>query len=180
MTRIACFDMEVWRMKIRRVFWYTRFRNAAYSAIVVSAVWTVTIVLPFAPFSYLPPIIVGGGPGAWLIVAYLLYMAVGAGGFSALSALIFALETHERRILNERIMIFGLVLLFFGVTVGCILLGVAGAVGGSALTIQHMTVETVQHTLDLYVAPITLAAVMALVGAGLSLFGMVTAKATST
>jgi hypothetical protein len=132
------------------------------------------------PFSYLPPIIVGGGPGTWLLIAYALYLAVGVGGLAALSALIFAIETYERRILNERIMMAGLALLFFGVTVGCALLGIAGAVGGYALTIQHTTVETVQNTLEVYVDPITVASLFAVVGAGVSVFGMVTAKATAT
>jgi hypothetical protein len=160
-------------------FWYKRFRNAAYITIVGSAVWTIAIVLPLMPFSYLPPIIVGGGPGTWFLLGYVLYLTVGVGGLAALSALIFAIETYEGRILNEGIMMAGLTLLFSGVTVGCVLLGVAGVVGGYALTIQHTTVETVQNTLELYVDPITLASLVAVAGAGVSVFGMVTAKATA-
>lgn len=168
------------KLTVERKFWYKRFRNAAYATIVGSAAWTIAILLPLMPFSYLPPIIVGGGPGIWLLIGYVLYLAVGVGGLAALSALIFAIETYEGRILNERVMMAGLALLCFGVTVGCVLLGIAGAVGGYALTIQHTTVETVQNTLELYVEPITVVSLVAVAGAGVSVFGMVTAKATAT
>lgn len=166
-------------MAVERKFWYKRFRNVAYVTIVGSAVWTIALMLPLMPFSYLPPIIVGGGPGTWLLLAYVLYLAVGVGGLAALSVLIFVIETYERRILNERIMMAGLASLFFGVTVGCILLGIAGAVGGYALTIQHTTVDTVRYTLELYVNPITVASLVAVAGAGILVFGMATAKATA-
>ena len=161
-------------MKDERKFSYKRFRTAAYITIVGSAVWTIAIILPFAPFSYLPPLMIGGGPGTWFLLAYILYVAVGIGGIGALSAFLFAIETYERRILNDSIMLPGLVLLYLGMTLGCVLLGIAGAVGGYALTVQHSTVNATQTLLSPFVNPITLASLGAVAGAGLSVYGMVT------
>ena len=141
--------------------------------------WTVSAVLPLAPFSYLPPIIVGGGPGNWFLLGYILYLSVGVGGFAAFSAFLFEIETYEGRTLHDGVMLLGLVMLFGGVTVGCVLLGVAGAVGGYALTIRHTS--SAQSLLSFYVNPITAASMIAVAGAGVSLYGITTAaKATKT
>lgn len=45
-----------------KAFWYRWFRGAAYVSAIGSLVWTMMVILPFAPFSYLPPIIAGEGP----------------------------------------------------------------------------------------------------------------------
>jgi hypothetical protein len=163
----------------KKTFWYKRFRTAAYVTVLGSMVWTVLIVLPVVPLSYLPPIMIGGGPGIWFLLGYVLYVTVGVGGFGALSTFLLIIETHESRTLNGRIMLPGLILLYGGVTSGCILLGMAGAVGGLALTIQHTTVSDAQSLLSPYVNPITVASLVAVAGAGVSMYGMVTAtKAT--
>lgn len=161
-------------------FWYRRFRNAAYVTVLGWIAWTLVIVLPVAPFSYLPPIMIGGGPGTWFLLGYILYVAVGVGGFAGLSAFLFAIETYERRRLNETVMLIGFVLLCLGLNVGCLLLGVAGAMGGYALTIEHNTVSAAQSILSVYVDPITAAALVAAAGAVLSIYGMVTAPKAST
>jgi hypothetical protein len=67
-------------MSRSRPYWYRRFRGVAYAFTIAALAWTVVVVLPWAPFSYLPPIIVGGGPGTWFILGYFLFVAVGVGG----------------------------------------------------------------------------------------------------
>jgi len=160
--------------------WYRRFRTAAYANAVGSILWTIAIVLPFAPFSYLQPIMVGGGPGTWFLVGYLLYPTVGVGGFASFSSLLFVIETYERRSLNQQIMLTGLILLYVGVLAGCVLLGIAGASGGYAIIVQNSTVNVAQSVLSPYVTPISTASLAAVAGTGLSIYGMAAAKATET
>ena len=143
-------------------------------------IWTIVIVLPFAPLSYLPPIMIGGGPGTWFLLGYVLYLAIGVGGFAGFSAFLFTIELHEGRVLDDRIMLVGLVLLCLGITAGSVLLGVAGAIGGYDFVIQHDTSNVVQGLLSPYVDPITVASFAAVAGAGISMYGMITAKAKQT
>ena len=123
---------------------------------------------------------VGGGPGTWFLVGYLLYPIIGVGGFASIASFLFMIETYERRNLNHGIMLTGLILLFVGVLAGCVLLGVAGAIGGYTLVIQHSTVNLTQSLLSPYVDPITAASLVAVAGAGVLMYGMATAKATKT
>jgi hypothetical protein len=161
-----------------RTWWYKRFRVAAYVNAIIWIVWTVAILVPFPPFSYLQPVIVGGGAGTWFVLAYFLLVAVAVVGFAAISSLVFIIETHERRRLNGAIMLAGLILLYVGTMAGFILLGFAGAIGGYALVIEHSTVNATQNLLLPYVNLITAASLAAVAGAGLTIYGMATAKAT--
>jgi hypothetical protein len=161
-----------------RTWWYKRFRAAAYVNAIAWAAWTILILLPFAPFSYLQPIMVGGGAGTWFLLGYLLFPAVAVGGSTAISSLVFVIEIHERRRLNYGIMLTGLILLYAGVLTGCFLLAVAGASGGYALVIQHSTANNAQILLSSYVDPITAASLVAVTGTGFTIYGMATAKAT--
>ena len=167
-------------MVVEKTLWYRRFRSAAYANAVGSMLWTIAIVIPFVPFSYLQPIMVGGGPGTWFVVGYILYLIIGVGGFASISSFLFVIETYERRNLNYGIMVTGLVLLYGGVLIGCLLLGIAGASGGYAIIIQHSTVSVAQSVLSPYVTPISAASLAAVAGVGVSIYGMATAKATKT
>lgn len=158
--------------------WYKRYRTAAYVNAIVWVAWTVAILLPFAPFSYLQPILVGGGAGTWFLVAYLLFLTVAVGGFAGISSLAFVMEAYEQRRPNYGIMLTGFILLYGGVLVGCLLLGAAGASGGYALVIQSSTVNAAQNLLSPYVDPITAASSIAVAGTGLTIYGLATAKAT--
>jgi hypothetical protein len=142
--------------------------------------WTVAILLPFTPFSYLPPIIVGGGPGVWFLLGFVLYAAVGVGGFAGFSALLFQIETYEGRSPKRPVMLFGLILSLIGVIMACVLLGIAGAIGGYALTITHISENATEALLVPYVNPITAAALITVAGAAVSMYGMATAKANAT
>jgi len=140
--------------------------------------WTLAIMVPVPPFSYLQPIVVGGGAGTWFLLAYVLFLVVDVMGFAAISSLVFVVETHERRRLSQGIMLIGLTLLYMGTTIGFVLLGFAGAIGGYALVIEHSTINVAQNLLLPYVNLITTACLAAVVGTAFSIYGIGTAKAT--
>jgi hypothetical protein len=156
--------------------WYRRYRGAAYLCTLAALVWTVVIVLPFNPFSYLPPIIVGGGPGIWFILAYVLFVVVGIGGFGALSSFLTTVELHEKRIIDQRMMWPAILLLSVGVSGSCLLLALAGAVGGYAATYQTSSAQSIDSLLSPYVDPITTLTLVAVIGAGLAVLSMVRAR----
>lgn len=158
------------------ILWYRRFRAAAYTSMVGLIVLTLLIVLPIHPFSYLPPIIEGGGPGLWFLLGYLIYAAVGFGGFASLSALMFAVETYEGRRGDDTMMTAGFVLLYSGVTVTSVLLLLAGALGGYAINVQGVTTQVAGNTLGLFVYPITTSSLVSVIAAALLVFGMSGAK----
>jgi len=156
--------------------WYRRYRGTAYLNAVGALVWTVIIVLPFAPFSSLPPIIVGGGPGIWFILAYVLFMVVGIGGVGAFSAFLTTIELHEGRTLDPRTMWPGLILLSVGTASTCLLMGLAGAVGGYASTSGSSSASAVDSLLSPYVYPISTLALITVLGAALAVLSMVRAR----
>ena len=161
---------------MRRTFWYRRYRGAAYVSTLAALLWTLIIVLPVEPFSYLPPIIVGGGSGIWLVLAYVLFMVVGIGGFGALSAFLTTVEIHENRVVDDRTMWPALILLGVGVAGSCALLGVAGTMGGYAATYQGSSTDAIHNLLSPYVDPITTLVLIAIVGAALAVLSMVRAR----
>lgn len=164
----------------KRPLWYRRYRGAAYLCALAAAVWTVTVVIPVAPFSYLPPIIVGGGPGIWFVLAFLLFLVVGVGGFGSLSAFLTTVELHEGRSVNPSTMWPALVMLSIGVVGSCLLLAIAGVVGGYASTFETSSVKTIDSLLTPYTYPITAFTLIAVVGACLAVVSMVRARWPST
>ena len=165
-------------MRVAKALWYERFRSAAFANAVILIVWTVAILLPIPPFSYLQPVMVGGGAGTWFLLGYILFATVAVVGFLGISSLVFVMESYERRNLNYGIMMVGFILLYGGTLASCLLLGVAGASGGYILVIQHSTVNAAQNVLSPYVNPITAASSAAIVGAGFTVYGTAGAKAT--
>ncbi len=159
-----------------RPLWYRRYRGAAYLSTFAALAWTIVMALPFTPFSYIPPIIVGGGPGIWLVLAYILFIIVGIGGFGALSAFLTTVELHERRSIDPRTMWPALVFLSIGVVGSCLLLAVAGAVGGYANTIDTSSVKSIDALLLPYVDPIIAFVLVTVVGAGLAVISMARAR----
>ena len=157
-------------------FWYRRFRNAAYAAVGVAILWTVVIILPFDPFSNLLPIMIGGGAGTWLLLGYVIYLAVGIGGFACLASLLSTVELSEGRIPDLLVMSVGLVALFVGVTASCLLLGVAGAVGGYAQTIQHLPEGNLEAVLTPYANVARVTSAVAVIGGCATILGMATAR----
>jgi hypothetical protein len=157
-------------------FWYSRFRSAAYVGSIGSLVWTVAIVLPFAPFSYLPPIIVAGGPGTWFLLSYLLYLSITLGGFGALSFFLYVIEIHEKRTLNQTTTALGFALLNLGVVASCLLLAIAGALSGYGLTINKISETSAVNLLSSFVDPVTVAVLVSVAGAALVVLSMARAK----
>jgi hypothetical protein len=164
------------RVDPHKPLWYRRYRGAAYLATLAALVWTVVIVLPIKPFSYLPPIIVGGGPGIWLVLGYILFVVIGVGGFGALSAFLTTVELHEGRSIDPRTMWPALVLLSIGVTGSCLLLALAGAVGGYSMVFETSSGSTIDSLLSPYVDPVTTLALIAVIGAALAVLSMVRAR----
>ena len=160
----------------KKPLWYRKYRGAAYLCTFAALIWTVVIVLPYPPFSYLPPIIAGGGPGTWLVLAYVLFIVVGIGGFGSLSAFLTTVEIHEGRAIDARTMWPALVLLSVGVTGSCLLLGLAGASGGYAATYGASSANSIDSLLSPYVDPITTLTLVAVIGAGLAVLSMVRAR----
>ena len=147
---------------------------AAYCAIALAAAWTVAFILPVEPFEGLLPILIGGGPGTWLLMGYLLYVSVGVAGFSAFSSLLTTLELQEGKTPDSRLMGAGLVLLFVGVTSSCLLLGFAGGLGGYSQS--HVTGTSLTATLDPFLDVTRLTAAAAVAGAFFSVVGILRAK----
>ena len=158
-----------------RPLWYRRYRGAAYLSTFAAIVWTVVMVIPYRPFSYLPPIIVGGGAGIWLVLAYVLFVAAGVGGFGVLSAFLTTVELHERRTIDARLMWPALTLLSIGIVGSCLLLAVAGAIGGYAMTLET-SVKSIDELLSPYVDPIIAFVLVTVIGAGLAVLSMVRAR----
>lgn len=160
-------------VQAEKLYWYDIFRKACYVGIFGSLVWTVVMVAPVAPLSEIPRIIVGA-PGEWLLVAYLVYISLGAGAFGWLSGLLIVIERQENRKVSSAIMWPGFVMLFFGVTLSCLLLGYAGASGGYAS--MSGSTYSLQQLLAPYVNPIASTAIVATAGAALVLLAMVRAR----
>lgn len=159
-----------------RPLWYRRYRGAAYLSTFGALVWTVVMVIPFDPFHYLPPIIVGGGPGIWFILAYVLFIVVCIGGFGALSAFLTTVELHENRTINPRTMWPALILLSIGAVGSCFLLALAGAIGGYASVFQGSSANAIDSLLSPYVYPITTMVLVTVVGAALAVLSMARAR----
>jgi hypothetical protein len=162
------------------VVWYKAFRAATYAGLLGALVWTVLLVLPFRPFSYLLPIVEHEGPGTWFLLAYLLFLIVGLAGFGVLSSLLYTIETQENRKPNQSVMLSGYVLLVIGVFASCFLLAFGGALGGYAETVNNETTSAVQSILSVYVLPITTTALMTVLGAALTFVGMASARSSSS
>ena len=135
------------------------------------------MVIPFPPFSKIPPIMIGGGPGQWLVIAYLLYVSLGGGGFGWLSGLLHTIEKDENRDVSSSLMWPGFLMLFFGVTVSCVSLGYAGATGGYVLiTSVNGVSPSIHQMLSPYLYPITATTIVAVAGAVLVLLAMIRAR----
>ena len=156
--------------------WYRRYRGAAYVFALGALVWTAAMVLPFAPFSDAPPILVGGGPGVWLLVGYVLFVAVGIGGFGAMTSFLVGVELHEKRSVDSRLMWPATALLVVGFVGSCVLLGVAGAVGGYDSTFQSASAQAIDGVLSPFVYPITSLVLITVIGAALAVVALVRAR----
>lgn len=148
---------------------YKLFRDASIVNLNIWIIWTLIIVLPFEPFTILLRILVGGGPAVWFLIAYLLYVIVGYGGFAGLSYFYCFIEEKSEIEINHKFVMTGFYLLFLGVNVTLIILAVAGAIGGYYLNIVHAPVEYVRNILEPVVNPIRMLSLITIIGALISL-----------
>jgi hypothetical protein len=145
---------------------------------IVLSIWTFLAVLPFQPFSYVPVIIARGGPGTWFLIAYLVYLGAGLGGFGVLSFLFYTVEVSEHSTLTSRgVTALGFALLNVGVTASCLLLAAAGIMGGYSASINNASVAETTSILNPFVYPITTAVLAAVVGAVVTMLALTTSKA---
>jgi hypothetical protein len=144
--------------------WSYRFRMAAVTAGVGAVVWTILMIIPAAPFSSVQPILVGGGPGTWLLLGYVLYMVAGFCALAGMSALL-PVGNAPGAPSFDSFLTAGLGLYYAGVTATSVLLGLAGYVGGYASTISRLPEQSIEGQLSPYVGPITFAALAACAGA---------------
>jgi len=159
------------------VLWYQVFRNAAYANAIISIIWTIIMIIPIQPFSYLLVIVERGGPGTWFLVAYFLYIVVGSLGFAAISSLLYAVEITERKKVNRGSMYIGFSFAYAGVVLSSIMLGIAGALGGYAMYFAYYPEQRIVELLSSYVYPITATALLASIGFLLIIISLITAKA---
>jgi hypothetical protein len=69
-----------------------------------------------------------------------------------------------------------LILLAIGVSGSCLLLALAGAVGGYAATFETTSAQSIDNLLSPYVDPITTLTLIAVFGAALAVLSMVRAR----
>lgn len=159
----------------RQLQWYRFFRWGAYLSAFAALAWTVAIVLPFPPFTNIPPIIVDGGPGTWFLLSYVLFILIGTGGFGTLSGFLATMELQEERTLDARLMWPALLLFSFGLAGSCTMLAVAGYQGGYAYN-GGASSHVLEGILSPYQYPTTAFVVLAVLGAALALLSMVRAR----
>jgi len=111
-----------------------------------------------------------------LLVGYVLFLVVGIGGFGALTSFLVAVELHEGRTVDSRLMWPATILLSVGCVGSCILLGVAGAVGGYETTFETASAQAIDSLLSPYVYPISTLVLITVVGAFLAILAMVRAR----
>jgi len=155
--------------------WSRIYRRLALLNAVVAAAWTLILITRVKPLSYLLPIMAEGGPGTWLILGYILYIIIGFCGFIGFSVLYKQLEVEES-VINSRLATIGLLTLFVGSTSATILLGVGGAIGGYARTVQHLPTQQIQAKLEPFVDIITAFTVVAVIGVLVNIVTIVKSK----
>jgi hypothetical protein len=156
--------------------WYVWYRRASAVNAFVAIAWTTIMVLPFAPFSYALPIMEAGGPGQWLTIGYLLFIAVGIGLFGWLSSSTYIIEAGEGRMLSQSLALPGSILLFLGADLSCMFLAYAGASGGYQSAIAQAPTDSLRQLLSPFVYPISGTVLVAVAGAVLTLLAIIRAR----
>jgi hypothetical protein len=120
-------------------------------------------VSPFDLSTNIQRIIAEGGPGTWFLLAYIVFIVGGVLGFFILSVIHGIYEVRGVRV-NAVVTWIYLVLIYVGITVSSLLLGVAGYIGGSHYVMFHTSPETIHQILSPYIPFIRLFAVLAIIG----------------
>jgi heme/copper-type cytochrome/quinol oxidase subunit 1 len=161
------------------VLWYRVFRNAAYINALISVIWTVLLIIPSPPFSYLLVIVERGGPGTWFLVAYFLYLIAGSVGFAGISSMLYIMEVLEKRSMNRIAMYIGFSFSYIGVLLSSVMLGVAGEIGGYEMYLADYPETRVASLLSSFVYPITFTAFLAVIGIIVIIIALMSSRAQS-
>lgn len=159
------------------VLWYKVFRNAAYINALVSAIWTILLIIPSPPFSYLLVIVERGGPGTWFLVAYFLYLIAGSVGFATISSMLYVMEVYEGRSINRIAMYLGFSFYYVGVLLSSVMLGVAGEIGGYGMYLADYPEIKVASVLSSFIYPITFTAFLAVIGIIMIIIALMSSRA---
>jgi hypothetical protein len=160
---LALNEQKAYSRKMRVKSLHILLRKIALANAVAASIWTLIIVLPIEPFSLLLRIIVGGGPGIWFIMGYLLFITVGFCGLAGLSYIYYSAEKEGNKI-NNQLAVLGLVLTCVGTIATTIMLQLAGAIGGYEYTIMRAPTEKIRLILEPLVNPIRLLVIMTSMG----------------
>ncbi|MEM2909662.1 MAG: hypothetical protein QXO01_01150 [Nitrososphaerota archaeon] len=136
------------------------------------------MVLPIQPFPTILRIIVGGGPGTWLILGYILYLVVGFAGHLGFSYLYYLIEKVEYRKVNGLLAGLNIITMYIGITGASFMLAIAGILGGYASTILHSSSEEVRLILEPFVNPIRILSIVAIIGVLLGIAALYLSKRT--
>lgn len=142
---------------------YRKLRKLALINTIIAAIWTLLFILPFDFSQSLLRILVGGGPGIWLIIGYVLFIVIGCLGLIGLSVLVLNLDETVVRSKNT-LLIVGILIFYIGVMGSTLGLGLAGALGGYSTTILHAPIANTEAVLQPFEKPIQVFSAMAIVG----------------
>jgi hypothetical protein len=142
---------------------YRKLRKIALINIIIAAVWTLLFVLPIDFSQSLLRILVGGGPGIWLLIGYILFIVVGCLGFIGLS--MFILNLDEAVIKSRStFLIVGIIMFYVGVIGSTLGLGLAGTLGGYSTTILHAPITNTEAILQPFEKPIQTFLIITVIG----------------
>ncbi len=142
---------------------YKRFVRLAIVNSIIAIFWTLLFILPISLSQTLQRILVGGGPGVWLIIGYVLFVIIGCLGFIGLS--IIALNINQPTKIMSFLLNIGTLMFYVGILGSTLGLGIAGSLGGYSSTILHEPVSTTASILEPFVIPIQLFSLIAIIGA---------------
>ncbi len=155
--------MSKFSAKQKNFLLHKKLKRLAIINTIIATIWTLLFILPTDFSQSLLRILVGGGPGVWLIIGYVLFIVVGCLGLIGLSIIVSDLDETTIRSVNIFLMI-GIVMFYVG-TIGSTLgLGLAGALGGYSSTILHAPVANTETILQPFEKPIQVFTAIAIIG----------------
>ncbi|MGB9729451.1 MAG: hypothetical protein ACPL1B_06210 [Thermoprotei archaeon] len=142
---------------------YRRFIKLAIINSIIAIFWTLLFILPISLSQTLQRILVGGGPGVWLIIGYVLFILIGCLGFVGLSIIVLSINQLTR--IMSFLLNIGMSMFYVGTLGSTLGLGIAGSLGGYSSTILHEPVSSTASILEPFVIPIQLFSLIAIIGA---------------
>lgn len=142
---------------------YKRFSILAMVNSIIATFWTLLFILPIDLSQTLQRILVGGGPGVWLIIGYVLFIMVGCLGFAGLAVIALNIRQSITRGMSFLLNV-GMLTFYIGVLGSTVGLGLAGSLGGYSVTISHAPLSKTESILEPFIIPIQLFSLIAIIG----------------